>query len=183
MKSPIQCPRLCHWLVIHKTQVQVVRILTWKVTVEELVAQSCPTLCDPMDCMDCSLLGSPFHGILQVSVLEWVVSTCACIKSELMGESLCPCCFLGFNELQVWSLGLEDPLEEGMATHSSILAWRIPMDRGAWPLQYMGLQSRTWLRQLSTHLAQWTSYWNTPSWVSLVPKTVFQTKVKLDGLV
>ena len=28
------------------------------------------------------------------------------------------------------SLGREDPLEEGMATHSSILAWRIPMDRG-----------------------------------------------------
>jgi len=31
----------------------------------------------------------------------------------------------------VQSLGWEDPLEEGMATHSSILAWRIPMDRGA----------------------------------------------------
>ena len=30
------------------------------------------------------------------------------------------------------SLGWEDPLEEGMATHSSILAWRIPMDRRAW---------------------------------------------------
>ena len=29
-------------------------------------------------------------------------------------------------------LGWEDPLEKGMATHSSILAWRIPMDRGAW---------------------------------------------------
>ena len=29
-------------------------------------------------------------------------------------------------EMQVQSLGLEDPLEEGMATHSSILAWRIP---------------------------------------------------------
>ena len=28
--------------------------------------------------------------------------------------------------------GQEDPLEEGMATHSSILAWRIPMDRRAW---------------------------------------------------
>ena len=28
--------------------------------------------------------------------------------------------------------GREDPLEEGMATHSSILAWRIHMDRGAW---------------------------------------------------
>ena len=30
------------------------------------------------------------------------------------------------------SLGWEDPLEEGMATHSSILAWRIPMDRRTW---------------------------------------------------
>ena len=29
-------------------------------------------------------------------------------------------------------LGWEDPLEEGMATQSSILAWRIPLDRGAW---------------------------------------------------
>ena len=41
------------------------------------------------------------------------------------------------NLLAIWetcvqSLGWEDPLEEGMATYSSILAWRIPMDRGAW---------------------------------------------------
>ena len=35
-------------------------------------------------------------------------------------------------EMQVGSLGQEDPLEEGMAAHSSILVWRIPMDRGAW---------------------------------------------------
>ena len=35
-------------------------------------------------------------------------------------------------ESWVLSLGYKDPLEEGMATHSSILAWRIPMDRGAW---------------------------------------------------
>jgi len=35
-------------------------------------------------------------------------------------------------ETWVQSLGWEDPLEEGKATHSSILAWRIPMDRGAW---------------------------------------------------
>ena len=35
-------------------------------------------------------------------------------------------------ETWVQSLGWEDPLEEGMATHSSILAWRIPMDREAW---------------------------------------------------
>ena len=35
-------------------------------------------------------------------------------------------------ETWVRSLAWEDPLEEGMAAHSSILAWRIPMDRGAW---------------------------------------------------
>ena len=35
-------------------------------------------------------------------------------------------------ETWVQSLGWEDPLEEGMATYSNILAWRIPMDRGAW---------------------------------------------------
>ena len=34
-------------------------------------------------------------------------------------------------ETWVQPLGWEDPLEEGMETHSSILAWRIPMDRGA----------------------------------------------------
>ena len=35
-------------------------------------------------------------------------------------------------ETWVWSLGWEDLLEEGMATHSSIPAWRIPMNRKAW---------------------------------------------------
>ena len=36
-------------------------------------------------------------------------------------------------ETWVPSLGWEDPLEEGMATYSSIRAWRTPMDREAWP--------------------------------------------------
>ena len=35
-------------------------------------------------------------------------------------------------ETWVQSLGGEDPLEEGMATHSSMLSWRILMDRGVW---------------------------------------------------
>ena len=35
-------------------------------------------------------------------------------------------------EMRVRSLDWEDPLKEGMATHSSILAWRNPMDRGTW---------------------------------------------------
>ena len=40
---------------------------------------------------------------------------------------------LAMQETWVRSLGWEDPPEEGMATHSSILAWRI-MDRGAWQI-------------------------------------------------
>jgi len=43
-------------------------------------------------------------------------------------------------EMWVRSLVWEDPLEEGTATHSSILAWRIPMDRGAWRATVHGSQ-------------------------------------------
>ena len=43
-------------------------------------------------------------------------------------------------ETQVQSLVREDPLEEGMATHSNILAWRIPTDRGAWWVTVHGSQ-------------------------------------------
>ena len=47
-------------------------------------------------------------------------------------------------ETWVRSLGCEDSLEEGMATHSSILAWRIPMDRGPWRAAVHGVaKSRT----------------------------------------
>ena len=42
-------------------------------------------------------------------------------------------------ETQVQSLGWEDPLEEGMATDSSTLAWRIPMDRAAWQAVVYGV--------------------------------------------
>ena len=47
---------------------------------------------------------------------------------------------LTMQETQVWSLGWEDTLEKGMATHSSILAWRIPWTEEPEKLQYMGLQ-------------------------------------------
>ena len=43
-------------------------------------------------------------------------------------------------ETQVQSLGWEDPLEKGMATHSSILAWRIPWTEEPGRLQSMGSQ-------------------------------------------
>ena len=46
-------------------------------------------------------------------------------------------------ETWVQSLGWEDPLEEGMTTHSSILAWRIPTDREAWWATVHGV-IKTW---------------------------------------
>ena len=53
-------------------------------------------------------------------------------------------------ESWVQSLGWEDPLEEGMATNSSILAWRIPMDRGD-PYSPWGRKDSDTTEQLSTH--------------------------------
>ena len=47
---------------------------------------------------------------------------------------------LAMQENRVQSLGQEDPLEKGMATHSSILAWRIPYTEGPGGLQSMGSQ-------------------------------------------
>ena len=57
-------------------------------------------------------------------------------------------------ELQVWSLGWEDPLEEEMATHSSILAWRIPWTEDTGRLQSLGSQRirHDWSYLARTHL-------------------------------
>ena len=50
--------------------------------------------------------------------------------------------WLAIQETRVQFLGWEDPLDEGMATHSSILAWRISMDRGAWWAAVHGVTQR-----------------------------------------
>ena len=54
-------------------------------------------------------------------------------------------------ETCIWSLGWEDPLEKGMATHSSILAWRIPRTEAAEGLQSMGSQrvGHDWATELN----------------------------------
>ena len=48
---------------------------------------------------------------------------------------------VAMQEIQVRSLGQEDPLEKEMATHSSILAWKIPWTEEPGGLQFMGPQS------------------------------------------
>ena len=57
----------------------------------------------------------------------------------------------------VRSLDLEDPLEKDMTIHSSVLAWRIPMDRRAWWAGVQGVaKSQTWL---STHIHRLRVSW------------------------
>ena len=56
----------------------------------------------------------------------------------------------GTQESQVRSLDREDPLKEGMATHSSILAWGIPWTEKSGGLQSIGLQS--WTQLSDSHL-------------------------------
>ena len=122
---------------------------------ESEVAQACPTLCNPMDC---SPPGPSVHGIFQARVLEWVAIAfsisfllnlffeediyievqliyfpggSAVKNSPAMQET---------QETWVQSLGWEDPLEEGRATYSSILAWRIPWTEQPGVLQSIGQQ-------------------------------------------
>ena len=56
-------------------------------------------------------------------------------------------------ETWIWSLGREDPLEKGMATHFSILAWRIPWTEKPDGLQSMGLErvGHDWVTNTHTH--------------------------------
>ena len=60
-------------------------------------------------------------------------------------------------ETWVWSLGREDPLEEGMATHSSILAWRIPWREGPGGCSPWGHKESDTTERLRTH-TRWVSY-------------------------
>ena len=58
-------------------------------------------------------------------------------------------------QTRVPSLSWKDPLEKGLATHSSILAWRIPWTGELGGLQSMGLQSQTQLRDWTTMMMIW----------------------------
>ena len=75
---------------------------------------------------------SPGEGIDHPLQYSWASLVALTVKNPpAMGETW------------VQSLGWEDPLEEGMATHSGSLAWRNPMDRGAWWASDHGI-TKTW---------------------------------------
>ena len=80
--------------------------------------------------MDCSPPGFSVHEIFQVRILEQVeVPVAQAVKNPP-----------AMKEIRVRSLGQEDPLEKGLATHSSILAWRMPWTEKPGGLWYMGSQ-------------------------------------------
>ena len=72
-------------------------------------------------------------------------------------------------EMQVQSLGQEDPLDKDTTTHSSILAWENPMDRGAWWATGHGVTEAD-ITEHTTHpiwWADWNNIANTLSWFLL----------------
>ena len=58
------------------------------------------------------------------------------------------------------SLGQEDPLEEEIATHSSVLAWKIPWTEEHGRLQSMDRKSQTQLSRQTTNSDEWIGSWN-----------------------
>ena len=76
--------------------------------------------------MDYNPPGSSIHGMFQARILDSYSLLWNSLLAQMVND------LPAMQETWVRFLGWEDPLEEGMATHSSVLAWRISMDRGAW---------------------------------------------------
>ena len=105
--------------------------------------QSYLTLCNPEDCVACQVLLP-----VRFSTQEYwrVAISCSRGSSQSRDWTRVPDGLAVKNlpamqepqELKVWSLGGEDPLEEAMATHSSVLAWRIPWRKEPGRFQSMG---------------------------------------------
>ena len=78
--------------------------------------------------LQCSCLENPRDGGAWWAAIYGVTQSRTGLQrlssSSASGKE--PTCHAGDIETQVWSLGWEDPLEEGVATHSSILTWRTP---------------------------------------------------------
>ena len=86
---------------------------------------------------------NPCLGLLETTEIRWV--GVGLVEASLVAQTVKN--LPAMLETWVRSLGWEDPLptEEGMATHSSIFAWRLPVDRGAWWATVHGV-TKGWTR-------------------------------------
>ena len=104
----------------------------YQVSGEETPSPTYSTFPNKMSRVPVSLLADPMQSGLGISSLSGINSTSLVTLSVKSLPSM--------RETQVQSLGREDPLEKGMATHSSILAWRIPWTEEPGGLRSMGSQ-------------------------------------------
>ena len=89
---------------------------------------------------------------LSLAYIKHAQNTLACVLSWASLVTQLVKNLPAMRETWAQSLDWEDPLEEGMATHSSILAWRLSMDRGAWWATVHGASKNQTLNTLRTHL-------------------------------
>ena len=93
---------------------------------------------------------SPGEGIGHPLQFTWASLVTQTIKN-----------LLAMRETWVWSLGWEHPLKEGMAIHSTILVWRMPINRGTWWATVQGI-TKSWHDWVTKHstVAYCTDYYN-----------------------
>ena len=96
----------------------------------------------PVTCPWCTWCGSMTSGTHKRGHFSYLISSISVYPVACGQESSCRCRRL---QVQVRSRGREDPLETGMATHSSVLAWRISWTEEPGGLQFIGLQ-KSWTR-------------------------------------
>ena len=162
---------------VHRAFITTITVVYYWSAQFSSVAQSCLTLCDPMNC---SMPGLTVHHQLleftQTHIHRVGDAIQQCRRPQFNSwvgkilwrrDRLPSLVFLGFPcgsagknlpamwETWVWSLGWEDPLEKGKATHASILAWRIP-----WTIP-MGSQRVRWDQATFTLLLYrcWSDYY------------------------
>ena len=106
----------CHVLHVATTLLKYLLLVTVSVCRTVLVAQSCLTLCDPMDC---SLPGFSVHGILQAGILEWTAIPFSRGTSQPRDQTLVSC--LAGRFFTVWATGKRSPILSGLLLQGGLV--------------------------------------------------------------
>ena len=84
---------------------------------------------------------------------DLIANICQSIRAFLVAQTVKS--LPTMRETHVQSLGCEDPLKEGLVTHSSVLVWRVSLDRGAWKSTVQGVTKSQSKGILEKHLLHW----------------------------
>ena len=137
----------------------------WQATVHRVAKSSDKTEATEHACMHGS---SIFSFLRNLHTVFWVPLVAQMIKNLPI-----------IQETWVWFLGQEDPVGEEMATNSSILVWKIPLDREAWWATVHGVgKTRTWLSRHS--LTHGVGSWAGNQWASRKTTSWEQSDAKAE---